>query len=136
MPKDKVAKKRTVRYILVALFVVLQIAMVAVVLLTRQKTVANCPDTAPTQTIKLTDRGFSPKDNTVHLCTHVVFVNEDSEPHFPAFGEHDHHNDPAGFEEKTLAPGETNDFTPHTTGSLQFHDHFDDDSEGTLNVRR
>ena len=105
---------------------VCQIAMVAAI--------ASCGGSAPSSptappdnpnTITVTAAGANPRNLQVALGSRVLFINNDSQPHWMASDPHPEHNDCPEFDQVgTLLPGQrretSNLVTPRTCG---FHDH-------------
>jgi plastocyanin len=78
-----------------------------------------------TNTITITSSGASPRNIQVNLGSRVLFINNDSRPHWMASDPHPEHDDCPEFEPVgTLQPGQqretSNLVTPQTCG---FHDH-------------
>jgi plastocyanin len=103
----------------------------------------NCGDSAPTQpsgppvntnTITITSAGANPRNIQVSLGSRVLFINNDSRPHWMASDPHPEHDDCPEFDPVgTLLPdqqrGTANLVTARTCG---FHDH---DNPNTASLR-
>ncbi len=125
--------KRPVFYAL--LFVIVQIVFAGSVIYGRVQKTSQCQEPVGTHTISITARGFKPTEATIPICSEVIFVNEDTLPHRPAFGVYESHNNPRGFTEKVLADrGDTNSFVISEAGVFGFHDHADHEKAGSFTV--
>ena len=113
---------------------------------------ANIPNTATnpqTHTAEITSSGFSPKDITIKAGDKVVWVNRDSEEHWPASAMHPTHKvypgsdiEKCGTAEednifdacKGLSSGESYEFIFNEKGKWNYHDHLDTSSFGSVTV--
>ncbi len=94
--------------------------------------VENCQKVVSISTIVVTDSGFTPKTVKLPRCSTVIFVNGDQKLHQPAFGEHEHHDTSLPFEEKTLSQGKTSSVTISKAGTYKIHDHYREESTGSV----
>ena len=91
--------------------------------------------TPATVTISMTSSGFSPANVTVKAGTKVVFVNNDTQPHWPASNPHPTHTDLPGFDAlKNINPGQSYTFTFSKVGTWGFHDHLNPPRGGSVTV--
>lgn len=78
----------------------------------------------PQPTIKITDKGFEPRDLTIKTGETIVFVNNDSQDHWPASDPHPTHSILPEFDaKKPLKSGETFKFKFEQAGRWPCHDH-------------
>lgn len=81
------------------------------------------PLKAPT-TIKMTAAGFEPANVTIKKGDTVVFLNNDSKPHWPASAQHPTHTALPGFDSlKAVAAGASYSYTFTKAGTWGYHDH-------------
>ena len=91
--------------------------------------------TGRTVTIEITSSGFIPDSVTISAGDTIVFVNRDSEPHWPASNVHPTHQEYPGLDaRKGLAAGESYSFTFARKGVFGFHDHLNPSKGGTITV--
>lgn len=87
-------------------------------------------------TVTYTDEGFSPATVEVASGTEVVFVNNSTNPFWPASAPHPAHTDLEGFDAKApVALGETYSFVFEKVGSWGFHNHLDSKKFGKVVVK-
>ncbi len=92
------------------------------------------PLRAPT-TIKMTAAGFEPANVTIKKGDTVVFLNNDSKPHWPASAPHPTHTALPGFDSlKAVAAGASYSYTFTQTGSWGYHDHLNASQFGKVTV--
>ncbi len=85
--------------------------------------------------ILMTDAGFDPKETTVKKGDTVLFVNEGSNPRWPASAPHPSHTNYPEFDAKAgIAPGQMWEFTFENVGSWPFHDHLNASTFGKVTV--
>lgn len=87
-------------------------------------------------TVAITSQGFAPQTITVAPNTVVLFLNQDTHPHWPASDPHPSHTLCAGFDAlRNLQQGESYGFTFVTPGLCSYHDHRNPSQRGTIMVR-
>lgn len=85
--------------------------------------------------IYMTSWGFSPKKITLTLGQTVIFENNDSAPHWPASDPHPNHKIYHEFDpHRAIPPGESWGLTFNKPGKWFFHDHFNSDFNGLIQV--
>ena len=85
--------------------------------------------------VTITKDGFVPKELTIKAGTTVVFFNNDDAPHWPASGPHPVHTICPGLDpKKSLAKGETFEFTFNKAETCPIHDHLNPETTGTITV--
>lgn len=88
-----------------------------------------------TQIIEMTPNGFEPETITVDENSTIIFLNKDSEAHWPASNDHPTHEIYPEFDpRKTINPGESWPFKPTKVGTWKYHDHLFPHRRGTLIV--
>lgn len=75
-----------------------------------------------------------PEDTQAKLCDTLTLINRDNRIRLMAFGIHEDHVVYDGIEEKVLKEGESFTVTLVQAGSFKFHDHVDDQAQGTFTV--
>ncbi len=86
--------------------------------------------------IAITKNGFKPALITIAPGTKVVFINLDSEPHWPASDPHPNHGLCKGFDaKKALAKGQSYSFTFLETKTCTYHDHLNSALKGTISIK-
>lgn len=107
------------------------------------ETTAAAVPTKPTPTpakpidyrITITAEGFSPETITVQPGDTVTFVNNDTEPHWPASNPHPAHTGCSGFDaDHGLAPTETYRLNYNFDQSCSYHDHLHPRLRGQLEL--
>lgn len=89
----------------------------------------------PPITIEIVSTGLVPKELTIKSGSGVVFKNLDSEPHWPAAGDHPTHDAYPEFDSKhEIKPGEEWGFVFEKLGTWEVHDHLTEQSLGTITV--
>lgn len=78
----------------------------------------------------------APSHTTASQCDRLTIVNLDNTNRLVAFGQHDHHTAYDGIEERLLSKGQSLTVTLDQSGNFRFHDHLDDDVQGTFTVNR
>ena len=87
------------------------------------------------QIVKMTKSGFDPENVSVKAGESVTWVNEDTEPHWPASNDHPNHTVYPGFDaKKPIQAGESYTFVFEKVGSWGFHDHLNSRKTGTVTV--
>lgn len=88
---------------------------------------------AATETVSMTDTGFSPATLSVAAGTAVVFVNDGQALHWPASAIHPTHEVLPGFDSKKgIATGDRYSFTFTEAGNWRYHDHLNPQLTGTI----
>ena len=90
--------------------------------------------TDSTNTITYTDDGFSPVSLTVAAGTTITVKNDSSGILQFSSNPHPEHTDEEDLNLKSLSPGKTATFTVSRTGSFGFHNHLNEEHDGTLVV--
>jgi plastocyanin len=86
-------------------------------------------------TISVTNSGFSPASITVKKGTKVTFVNNGTNPVWPASNPHPTHTDYPGFDAlSAVAPGQSWSFTFDRVGRWGFHNHLNPTQGGQITV--
>ena len=87
-------------------------------------------------TIVITDQGFSPSNVTIKAGATVTFINQSSNPSWPASDPHPSHTDLPGFDAlHGLNQGEQYSYTFQKVGSWGFHDHLAPFDQGRVIVQ-
>lgn len=85
--------------------------------------------------VRMTEKGFEPQTLTVSKGADVLFVNEGTRAMYPAAGPHPNHDDYPEFDPKQdIPPGQLWNFTFDKIGTWNYHDHNDEDLNGTVIV--
>lgn len=88
-------------------------------------------------TVSMTDTGISPAQITVKSGTTITFVNNGTQPHWPASDPHPIHTDLPGFDAKRgLATGDLYRFTFTKVGTFGMHDHLHPAFHATITVQQ
>ncbi len=88
-----------------------------------------------TQIIEMTPNGFEPENIEVDQNATIIFLNKDTEPHWPASNDHPTHEIYPEFDPKrTINPGQSWPFKPTKVGTFKYHDHLFPHRRGTLIV--
>ena len=88
-----------------------------------------------TQVIEMTADSFVPGEVTVDQNQAVIFINKDTNPHWPASNPHPTHDLYPEFDpQKAINPGQSWAFRPQKTGEWKFHDHLNPHLRGLLKV--
>ncbi len=103
---------------------------------TSQPAELNQPPVSAQNTVTYTDSGFSPSTLTIKKGDAVTFKNMTSGSMWIASSPHPAHTDYPEFDAKrTMAPGETYQFTFTKTGSWKYHNHVNLGKYGTIVVQ-
>jgi hypothetical protein len=70
------------------------------------------------------------------LCDTLTLINKDTRLRVMAFGQHDNHQAYDGVTEQVLAEGQSLTVTLNQLGTFRFHDHTQDEVQGTFTVTR
>ena len=88
-----------------------------------------------TQVIEMTPEGFQPDLVTVDENSTIIFINKDSQPHWPASNPHPTHDLYPEFDpRKPIQPGESWPFKPKKVGEWKYHDHMFPHMRGVIIV--
>lgn len=102
-----------------------------------------------THEVAITSQGFSPNSLTINAGDTVIWINQNTNEHWPASAMHPTHTvypgsglHKCGTEEEEgifdacrgLATGETFEFTFNEPGTWRYHDHLQVSFTGTINV--
>lgn len=88
------------------------------------------------ETVEMTIQGFVPATLEIPVGTTVVFVNKDTEMHWPASGVHPTHQICAGFDSlKGVESGKSYSYTFTTAKTCPYHDHMNPGLKGTIVVK-
>lgn len=91
--------------------------------------------TSSAQVIHMTSDGFKPQTMEISWNTTVKFVNDDTQPHWPASNPHPTHEGYPGFDPKQpVSPGSSWSFVFDRVGKWRFHDHLNPHVLGTIVV--
>lgn len=93
------------------------------------------PADAVQPTIVFTDEGFSQESYTFPSGTAIRVENKSSMDMQFSSDDHPSHRDHAELNMELLGPGESGTFTPPGAGTYGFHDHINDQYEGTLVIQ-
>lgn len=91
--------------------------------------------TGSTATITYTDNGFNPDSLTVKAGTVVTVKNDSSKDLEFSSDPHPVHTDEPELNTKVISPGQSTTFTVTKTGTHGFHNHLDDNDEGSITVQ-
>jgi hypothetical protein len=99
-----------------------------------QATALICKTTRTHHQIVIKDGLVSPQFTYAHLCDVLTITNKDDASRLMAFGQHDHHQKYGSIVEKMLIKNQQ--FTVQLTqpGKYIFHDHLDEQVEGSFDV--
>ncbi len=90
---------------------------------------------AEIQIIEMTKEGFEPPSLTTDADSTVMFLNKDTQPHWPASNVHPTHELYPEFDpRREIPPGESWTFKPTRAGEWKFHDHLFPHFRGSLTV--
>jgi hypothetical protein len=104
--------------------------------LTRQyaATHEGCLPTSTHHKVIIKDGAVSPKNTVAHKCETLTITNLDTAQRIMAFGQHDHHVTYDGITEEHLIKNQSLTVTLLQTGDFKFHDHANDEVQGTFTV--
>ncbi|HEX3081842.1 MAG TPA: cupredoxin domain-containing protein [Candidatus Saccharimonadia bacterium] len=97
---------------------------------------ADCPVKKQSHIVIIKDGTVSPLHTDAGLCDTLTITNADNANRLMAFGQHEHHIAYDGIEEKELRPGQSLIVTLDQAGTYLFHDHLQDEVQGTFTVTR
>lgn len=110
---------------------VVLIWLILIVLFLPKQTFAH----SQTQIIEMSPDGFEPQSVTVDENSTIIFVNKDSEAHWPASNVHPTHEIYPEFDpRKPINPGESWPFKPKRVGAWRYHDHLFPHKRGIITV--
>ncbi|MEX2012508.1 MAG: cupredoxin domain-containing protein [Patescibacteria group bacterium] len=96
---------------------------------------AETPPPATSATVTYSASGFSPATLTVAKGTKVIFSNSASSGLWVSSDPHPTHTDYPGFDsQKSIANGQSYEFTFDRVGSWGYHNHFNPSQTGTIIV--
>lgn len=98
---------------------------------TRQK---SCPSNGTNHKIVIQDNAVNPAQTTAPRCDTLTIQNTDNTTRLIGFGEHDQHQAYDGVSQRLLASGESFTITLNEIGTFGFHDHYQDEVEGSFTV--
>jgi hypothetical protein len=93
-----------------------------------------CLPTSIHHKVMIKDGVVSPKNTVAHKCETLTITNLDTTQRVMAFGQHDHHITYDGVTEKPLIKNQSLTVTLLQTGDFRFHDHANDEVQGTFSV--
>jgi hypothetical protein len=99
-------------------------------------TVQNCSNTKINNQVFIMNNATNPYHTDAHLCDTLTIVNQDNKERFVAFGNHQQHVPYDGVLGKELKQGDSLTVTLNKTGSFHFHDHTNDEADGTFTVTK
>jgi hypothetical protein len=104
--------------------------------LTRQYAATHdgCLPTSTHHKVVVQNGVVSPKNTVAHKCETLTIANLDAARRIMAFGQHDHHVTYDGIEEEPLIKNQSLTVTLLQTGDFRFHDHANDEVQGTFSV--
>lgn len=94
-----------------------------------------CQHVGKSYTLTIHQQLFIPEKLIVKRCDVIKIINQDQAVYLPAFGDHPHDLDYAGFPGRVLGYGQAESFVVHTPGTYLLHDHLRDHLNGTLIIR-
>ncbi len=98
-----------------------------------QKTGA-CEGQHANHQVIIKDGLVNPVHSQAQLCDTLTFLNEDSYTRDMAFGEHPQHGTYAGESELIVKKGQNKTITLSESGTYKFHDHFHEETAGTMTI--
>jgi hypothetical protein len=99
-----------------------------------EKESAVCSQGNVTHFVNIYDGVATPKDIVGKMCERLTIINHDDRIRLIAFGVHDKHQTYDGFTQKALAKEQSLTVTLNQAGTYRFHDHIDDQAQGTFTV--
>ncbi|MGC1177034.1 MAG: hypothetical protein WA843_03090 [Candidatus Saccharimonadales bacterium] len=85
-------------------------------------------------TVTIKDNRARPAHTSAKLCDHLTITNLDYIEREVAFGPHENHVAYDGVTERLLDRGQSLSVTLVQAGNFRFHDHFQDEVQGTFSV--
>ena len=125
-------------WLIIVLIVLVFAGMIAALMVNQQLLKASSANacanhsTTPVHRVTLQHGGANPVHTTGRLCDRLVITNADSKPRLVAFGPHDDHVAYDGVAERLLGPDEGLTITMNQLGNYRFHDHLQDEVQGTF----
>ena len=120
------------RILFTGLAVVLLAAAVGVLAL--GKPAAGDCSSGPVHVVTIQGGQVNPAHTDAKLCESLTIKNLDKQSRLMAFGPHEEHVPYNGIAERLLGQGESFTVTLNQAGSFRFHDHLDDEAQGTFSV--
>lgn len=122
-------------------FVLLSVGVVFAAITLSNKLSANaksdevsCGEQKTNHTVTIQNNTMNPTHIDAALCDTLSITNTDDKLRLMAFGEHDKHQVYDGIYEKALKKDESFTITLNKAGTYTFHDHTQDEVEGSFTV--
>lgn len=96
---------------------------------------SKCPSNRPNHLVVISDDVVNPVPITAPRCDTLTIKNADNKDRLIGFGEHDEHQAYDGVAQRRLAQDESFTITLVKTGTYNFHDHYQDEAEGSFTVK-
>lgn len=96
---------------------------------------SKCLSSRPDHLVVISNNVVSPAITTAPRCDTLTIKNIDDKDRLIGFGEHDEHQAYDGVAQRRLAYGESFTITLVKTGTFDFHDHYQDETEGSFTVK-
>lgn len=96
---------------------------------------SRCAVTGQTHSVEIKNSQVIPKHTQAKLCDKLEITNLDTTERLMAFGQHEHHTSYDGVTERLLSKGQSVRVTLVATGTYTFHDHENDDVQGSFTVQ-
>lgn len=97
-------------------------------------TVASCTEHKTSYTVTIQGGGVNPEHTDAKLCDTFTITNADAKSRLMAFGVHTHHKEYDGVTTKMLLKDGSLKVTLNELGTYTFHDHFQDEVQGSFTV--
>lgn len=98
---------------------------------TKQK---SCLSTGTNHKMIIQDNAVNPAHTIAPRCDTLTIQNTDNTTRLIGFGEHDQHQAYDGVSQRLLANGESLTITLNKIGTFGFHDHYQEEVEGSFTV--
>ena len=100
----------------------------------KAQTSVACKSPKTNHVVTIRDNAMQPAHTDAKLCDSLTIINQDPANRLIAFGVHDHHQPYDGVTERELRMGERFTITLVQAGTFLFHDHLQDEVQGTFTV--
>ncbi len=94
-----------------------------------------CSGSHASHQVNIQNNQVNPAHTDGKLCDTLTITNKDNRVRLVAFGEHDNHQPYDGVTEKALKQNESLTITFNQAGSYLFHDHLQEEAQGTFTVQ-
>lgn len=93
-----------------------------------------CPPNRPNHLVVVQNNIVNPALTTAQRCDTLTIKNADNKIRLIGFGEHDRHQAYDGVAQRQLKANESFTITLYKKGTFSFHDHYQDEAQGSFTV--